>query len=290
MVDPPLRTTFFADERERREETIPFILQPRLFQGGFEDFLSPPTYSSIHQMTSPGRLSLFDDLIYYWKKERPPVFNPASPTLASLSYYPLKIAAAEWVSYIHLLAYSVEHYERSIEDPPISAAELPKLEFYMRNLQSWRRRSMNSASKFHSLASFVKFASTDLPGPEIWAPLVRDCEHIAAEINSFGRRLEALTPVVTSFIMIVESRRSFLETTNVSRLTYLALVFVPLTFVSSLFSMAGDTAPGAKDFWVYFAVAIPVLALVFLIARPPNRGILSIVGYLRGPSRKEIET
>src|ERR1700739_2791106 len=97
MVDPPLGTTFFADGGGRNEK---MILQPRLFQGGFGDFLSPPTYSSIHQMTSPGRLSLFDDLIYYWRKEQPPVFNSASPTLASLSYYPLKIAAAEWVSYI----------------------------------------------------------------------------------------------------------------------------------------------------------------------------------------------
>ena len=40
------------------------------------------------------------------------------------------------------------------------------------------------------------------------------------------------------------------------------------------FSMARDTASGAKDLWVYFVVAIPVLASAFLIARPPNRGIL----------------
>jgi hypothetical protein len=290
MVDPPLRTTFFADEEGRKEKMLPFILQPRLFQGGFEDFLSPSTYSTTHQMTSPSRLSLFDDLIYYWTKERPPVFNPASPTLASLSYYPLKIAAAEWMSYICLLAYSVEHLECSIEDRSISAAELPKLESYIRHLQSWRRRSTTSASKVRSLAGFVKSGGTDSQGSEIWASLVRDYEHIAARIDSLGRRLEALTPVVTSFIMIVESRRSFLETMNVSRLTYLALIFVPLTFVSSLFSMVGDTAPDAKHFWVYFAVAIPVLALVFLIARPPNRGILWIADYLRGPTRKEVET
>jgi Mg2+ and Co2+ transporter CorA len=241
-------------------------------------------------MTSPGRLSLFDDLIYYWTKERPPVFNPASLTLASLSYYPLKIVAAEWMSYINLLAYSVENYECSIEGLPISATELPKLESYIRHLQSWRRRSMASARNVRSLASFVESDGTDLPGPEIWASLVRDYEHIAANIDSYGRRLEAMTPVITSFITIVESRRSFLETMNVSRLTYMALVFVPLTFVSSLFSMAGDTAPGAKYFWVYFAVAIPVLALVFLIARPPNRGILRVVDYLRGPTRKGMGT
>src|SRR5271155_2707784 len=100
----------------------------------------------------------------------------------------MKIAAAEWVSYIHLLAYSVEHYECSIEDRSISAAELPKLESYIRNLQSWRRRSTASASKVRSLASFVKSGSTDLLGSEIWASLVRDYEHIAANIDSLSRR------------------------------------------------------------------------------------------------------
>jgi hypothetical protein len=289
-VDPPLGNTFFTDETGRKEKMTPFILQPRLFQGGFEDFLSPPTYSSIHQMTSPGRLSMFGDLIYYWTKERPPVFNPASLTLASLSYYPLKIVAAEWVSYSKLLAYSVEHYECYIEGLPISVIELTNLESFIRHLQSWRRRAMTSASKVRSLASFVRSGSTNLPGPQIWASLVRDYEHIAAHIDSCSHRLEAVTPVVTSLIMIVESRRSFLETTNVSRLTYMALIFVPLTFVSSLFSMAGDIAPGAKHFWVYFAVAIPVLAVVFLIARPPNWGILWIVDYLRGPTRKGMGT
>lgn len=50
--------------------------------------------------------------------------------------------------------------------------------------------------------------------------------------------------------------------------------------------MARDTALGAKDLWVYFAVTIPVLASAFLIARPPNGGILWIADYLRGPTRK----
>jgi Mg2+ and Co2+ transporter CorA len=225
---------------------------------------------------------VFDDLIYFWKKERPPVFNPANPTLASLSYYPLKIVAAEWMSFTNLMSYSVEHYECSIEDHTISVTELTKLESYSRHLQSWRRCSVTSASIVRSLASFVKSGSIDLPGPEIWTSLVHDYEYIAATIDSYGRRLEAMTPVITSFIMIVESRRSFLETMNVSRLSYLALIFVPLTFVSSLFSMSEDTAPGSEGFWVYFAVAIPLLALVFLIAGPHNGGIMWITNYLRG--------
>ena len=120
----------------------------------------------------------------------------------------------------------------------------------------------------------------------MWALVAHDYGHIAEDVNSFGGRLEAMGPVITSLIQTVDSRQSLAETANLSRLTYLALVFVPLTFVSSLFSMAGDTGPGRRAFWIYFAVAIPLLCLVFLIARPRQSGLSQIIEFIHGLSRR----
>lgn len=64
---------------------------------------------------------------------------------------------------------------------------------------------MASASKVRSLTNFVEPGSADLPGPEIRASLVRDYKHIVAKVDSFGHWLEALTLVITSFTMIIES-------------------------------------------------------------------------------------
>lgn len=50
-----------------------------------------------------------------------------------------------------------------------------------------------------------------------------------------------------------------------SRLTLLGLVFVPLAYCTSIFSMGADYYPGASHFWVYFAVAIPFTISTFLI-------------------------
>jgi hypothetical protein len=272
-----------------KNQTVgPITLQPHLFQGGFEDFLSSPSYSKedVGQTPGPDRLSMLDDLIYYWMTERPSVFNRASPSLLSMSYYPLKIAAAEWKNFVSFMHYSVEDYESSVEALQLSLTNIGKLETYLRHQQSWRRRSREAASKVSSLASFVKSHNANSSYSEVWASVAQDYENIYGSIDSFGRRLEAMGPVVTSLVQIVDSRRSLVETANLSRLTYLALVFVPLTYVSSLFSMTGKIAPGARAFWVYFAVAIPLLGLVFSIALPPQNGVPLIAGFLRGRTRR----
>lgn len=75
-----------------------------------------------------------------------------------------------------------------------------------------------------------------------------------------------MVPMATSMVQLLESRRSMLEAANVSRLTFIALVFVPLSWVASLFSMADDYSPGHRNFWVYFATALPVLFLVVLLS------------------------
>jgi Mg2+ and Co2+ transporter CorA len=91
-----------------------------------------------------------------------------------------------------------------------------------------------------------------------------------SNIEEYGNRLEDIGPLLTSLVQVVDARRSFTETANITRLTTLALAFVPLTYVTGLFSMNVNVAPGAPYFWVYFAVAIPVTLLVFLVARAPN--------------------
>lgn len=112
--------------------------------------------------------------------------------------------------------------------------------------------------------------------------VLEDFQVISTDIEDAGRRLENMLPVVTSLVQIIDARQSFAETANISRLTILALVFVPLSYVSSLFSMNSENMPGSKGFWVYFAVAIPVTFVVFLIARPPTtKGMCRTLSWLR---------
>src|SRR5277367_6005662 len=81
---------------------------------------------------------------------------------------------------------------------------------------------------------------SESPSSDVWESLLGDIEHVVYRIDMYSRRFDGMVLVLTSFIQIVESRPSFQETKSITRLTYLALIFVPLGFVSDLFSMSGD--------------------------------------------------
>ncbi|TLS21549.1 uncharacterized protein PpBr36_10192 [Pyricularia pennisetigena] len=53
---------------------------------------------------------------------------------------------------------------------------------------------------------------------------------------------------------------------NSTRLAYIALIFVPLSWAASLFSMAGGYGPGGELFWMYFAIALPSVVLTLMVS------------------------
>ena len=191
------------------------------------------------------------------------------PTIFSLSYYPLKIIAAEWMTYLELMYHSIKQYEYSPDTVLAALGQIATLNTDIYTLQRWARRSMATAHKIRYVIDFLKFRVTKNQDLQHSAPLIQDYEQIALSIDTYSRRLETTVSVATSLIQAIDSRRSFTETANISRLTYLALSFIPLTFVSSLFSMNDNVAPGGKHFGLYFAVSIPLSIIVFLIIHPP---------------------
>lgn len=60
-----------------------------------------------------------------------------------------------------------------------------------------------------------------------------------------------------------ESKKATQESHAITRVSYLAFIFVPLSFLASFFSM-GETFP-TKTYWVYAIVAIPISACAIVI-------------------------
>lgn len=267
LVDPPVGDTYFPDG-QKDEESSKIHLHPEPYLGAYEDFLDPPPFSGYWDHSAPPLSSaMANDLVEYWARGIPRGFNTLNPTIQSLAYYPLRIVAAEWIKYVTVMRYCLKHYEYQND----GALGLEKFDTNLRELQSWRRRSMLSQQKLQSVIRFLQSqnasASNDMHDMD---PLISDLQFICGQIDEYGRRLENMIPVLTSLVQIVDARQSFAETANVTRLTVLALIFVPLSFVSSLFSMNPINAPGNPYFWVYFVVAIPLTLTVVFIARPPT--------------------
>lgn len=270
LVDAPLSDTFVVS-RHHRTSTITRI-HSRPFQGGFEDFLSRSSFlENNNSNTGPTRRSLLEDLVFYWRNGRPPAFDAIHPTLFSLSYYPLRIIAAEWKVYLEVMYHSTKHYEYHPSKHSHPLAQLETLTSDLTALQKWARRSMATSHKIQYVIGFLKSRSTEDRDADARNLLIKDYEHIDSSLATYSHRLDAMVPIVTSMIQIIDSHQSLMETTQISRLSNLAFIFVPLQFVSSLFSMNEVTVPGSKGFWLYFIIAVPLSALVYFIARPPRR-------------------
>jgi Mg2+ and Co2+ transporter CorA len=285
-VDPPISDSYFSSGRNDKEGTKT-NLSLRPFRGFCEDFLDAPKFSSDWMsLADTPRGGMASEVVLYWERNIPSCFNAQNPTLESLAYYPFNIVAAEWVKYVAVMHNCIKMYE-------YHGDQLPSLDQFntdLRELQVWRRRSMVSQQKLRSIIGQLKARhchKTTQNMSDI-SLLVEDFEVICTKIEDAGRRLENMLPVVTSLVQIIDARRSFAETTNISRLTILALTFVPLSFVSSLFSMNDYNAPGARGFWVYFAVAIPITLLVFLVARPPTKLIKRCLEWFKAPMKRPL--
>ena len=195
------------------------------------------------------------------------------PSLLSLSYYPLKMVAAEWVTYMELMFHSFKQYEYSRSNGQLAIKQIALLNADIYALQQWTRRCMASAHKIQYVIDFLKYRVTREEDMEASALLSADYKQIASSIDTYSHRLEGLISIATSLIQTVDSRRSLTETMSISRLSYLALSFIPLTFVSSLFSMNDNIAPGGRLFGLYFAVSIPLCIIVALIVHPPTTSL-----------------
>jgi Mg2+ and Co2+ transporter CorA len=167
----------------------------------------------------------------------------------------------------------VNQYKYSIRDLHLRLQDTPLLDADLRDLQNWRCRGAQSIQKLRTLTDFTKYWSKKKAEPEqrneAWDLMIRDLQYLTEKVEAYSGHLEAVSPVVMSLVQILESGRSFAEAANTKQPTYVALVFVPLSFVATLFSMSERFAPGRSGLWMYFAMAVPLSLFVLTIARFP---------------------
>ena len=281
-VDPPISNSYVLRSSENQSPRT-LTLQTRLFQGGFEDFLCRPSFSdNLDPDSSPPRSSPSESFIFYWGIKQPQGFDATCPSLFSLSYYPLKMIAAEWMTYLELLFHSLKQYEYSPGNPQPAMGQIALLNADIYALQQWTHRCMATAHKIRYVIDFLRYRVTKAKDMECIALLTEDYKYIGSSIDAYSHRLGSLISIATSLVQAMDSRRSLTETINISRLSYLALSFIPLTFVSGLFSMNDDIAPGGKLFGLYFAVSIPLCIMTFLIVHPPTTTVGDIAARIWG--------
>ncbi|CAI7628987.1 unnamed protein product [Penicillium pancosmium] len=231
-----------------------------------EDFRELPTYSQFPacgSADSDSRCSNLREQLIGLFQETPPNWKTEDPCILSLIYYPFKLVVAEWMLYSWLMGRYVKFYEYSFQTAQsrgdhFEHADIPEL-------HRWRRRSQQSLHKLRMMRYFVEYWGEMSP-KSIWHQLVLDFQHLEEQINQHARSLETLNPMNTSLVQLIDSRKSISQAEDVKRLSFIALVFIPLSYVTGIFSMAEQYGPGSDRFWIYWATSLPIAIVVVCIS------------------------
>ena len=203
--------------------------------------------------------SLFDRTLEYYKDASYKVDkNPRSATFASR-----RIALCMWRGYLrsldedfHFLSDKM-HYRQSPNHPHGW--------FYTWSL-GWRvevfRKLSFSKSVAESAHANLQIISNTLDIGSVDRSIADQYE--AANWRSLQDGGKALASKLDNLISEYVQEGSIQESRGVGRLTKLATVLVPFSITAGIFSMGDDYLVGKSQFWVFWAVAIP-LVLFFSI-------------------------
>lgn len=215
----------------------------------------------------PPRRSMFDDIVWYWSRAaNDEQISSVQNDVAMSAIFLKKIVASNWNVMLEFVWAKLSEFERALGRPKIGRTggqqePLHHLAGILTDVSLFRRRLLwyldEVESSLRSEGIDINKKSDD-EGTELLSVFER--------LQGFKEKVESLTSVVTGMLSVRQADMSQRETKLVSRLTFVALVFIPLSFTASIFSMGGDFLPGSSHFWVYFAAAVPMTLVILALA------------------------
>lgn len=108
----------------------------------------------------------------------------------------------------------------------------------------------------------ISLSDGDLSQSGDWSDSAVDFQMLRMRLRDVRRRGELLNAAITGLASVSGSQEALREARSTKALTLVGLVFIPLAYTATLFSMAEPFGPGEERFWVYFAVAGPLVLCV----------------------------
>jgi hypothetical protein len=275
FVDPPLKRINAGDGYGM---CSPVITSP--YQGGYIDFTDHDSQMKIKK--GPPRTSLLNDICFYLEHHGKWLFEQSGAALDNPdipSLFAKKIIGSHYLRMMdfHQSIVSAPYLVFSRQDD-LARFEADDIERYWNDVQAGERRSGEYCDEIEDVLIQLGIPF-ERPNPSMctgWADYRQDFQFVYTRMQAIRHRSEQVNAAMIGFATMVENRQTFLaqqiavqhaeQSLSASRsmkaLTLVGIIFIPLAFTSSLFSMTEHFAPGSKYFWVYLAVAIPLVLLV----------------------------
>lgn len=226
----------------------------------------------------------------------------AKPTLYTI--------CAEWLVVCEYVKARLSQIEWELELPRLFRSKGDAIETSLKRLHTWRRQvptmkemiietleqalpaaarltsnprvnSFSPSSPMSTRSVITDFSVINFDDVSGYEDVILDLKRVLTAINYLQERVDRLTDIVTSEINIEDSRRGLEENHNMARLTWLATIFVPLSFIASFYSMNEDITALKTTYGYFWATAFPFTLIVMAVGWVAGGGSLT-------PWRKEV--
>lgn len=245
----------------------PSITEGHALWNGYRPFWNSPTPSEA-KLSYPEQPkdSLFDNLIFWIRNMRPEDVKSIRHNPRAMLFRMTQIISSDWNILIRYITARLGQIEWEIERPDFRP-DSNKLDASFAKLHTWRRRLPLYKTMVRETQEKL-FRGVKKGQKDCLAQMRKDFQTVASGLNELYERTERIAPVATAVTSIEESRRAMDQNRALGRLTYLAVIFAPLSFISSFFSMAPELSELTTTIWIYFAVALPVSMVAFMLVEP----------------------
>lgn len=262
IVDESLRRILTGTRANYAVEEV----HPQPWQGGYADFIPFESLTKALATPGPPRTSMFDDICYYFEHHGMNVDISDDPR--STLIFAQKIVASQYMLLIQYTRSLLNHLGWVLSRRDTFAdLNVDWVEERWSDLLSFHRRCDDHRGNIQDIIAGL--SPEDMSTKQrSWTDVRADFAHIERQFGRLQEKSDSLISSFTGLASIVGNRQSLAEARSVRLLTLLGLIFLPLSFISGLFSMATPYTPGNSRFWIYFAVSLPLLLLVFIVASP----------------------
>jgi hypothetical protein len=251
------------------------------FQDGYLDFLpprsfdSPPSSSALETLahTAHPHTSMLRDLVYYYQHHSNLLTADEWKTPQKSAIFLKKIVAAHYLQLVDYIKVMLPSLELRLTTAWVEEQDQWK------SLQTISRRCGNYRDDIEDTLLSLGYPldgkldeSSKLRTVD-WKDCEKDLQYAYFRLKILKERADNLTTSMTGLASIAGNRQNLEEAKRVKRLNLLALLFIPLAYTSSLFSMQDNYAPNKSDFWIYWISAIGAVAFTSFVTFVLDRAL-----------------
>lgn len=258
LVDPPVKKCRQVGAKPRDFKNKPY-------QYGYVDFTLWSDALGAYAAKQPGpfRECAYDDVYYYlsqWVLDH----QTLTPNVAALIVKRLMLSHT--MSLIEFLKSLLSNLEDRLRRTPAGIEHFHWVEGTLTELFGWNRRLSEYCEHTEAALDGLRILPEGCTAEkERWGSCSEDFRYVHRRMLNLKNRINELITNANGLIGLVEAKRSLDVAIAAKTLTIIGLLFLPLGFMSGLFSLGQNYGPGESRFWVYWVVTIPFLGLVFVV-------------------------